>query len=345
MTGPRIVFAGDFHWQAGSSHTIAEYVRTAAEVGCEVAVSRELSRLDGHVDAVLPLVDDLAWGSHLVLVFEGRQFLDAQRLDLVERRIPRRCRLIVDPDGRWGPYLACGTDDEGGPERHAAWQDLYRRLSATVLQPRLGQLPDGAWFFSYFGMPQPVAARRPARWDLQYVGANWWRWRQFADLVEAARTALGSGRVRVCGRWWDGAPHPEHLAATGNEPGWLAARGVDVRPPVPFGQVVTTMAESVLTPVLARPLLARKRLLTPRMLETLAAVGTAPVLPASLAYTRHLYGDAIVPFLLGDAAADALARLHREAEARQSALDALRAGLYHRFNYRTVLSQLLTFFD
>ncbi|WPB91383.1 hypothetical protein [Streptomyces malaysiensis] len=56
MTALRILFAGVFHWNAGSSHMIAEYARVASAAGCEVGVSSQLSRLDGTVDAHLPLV-------------------------------------------------------------------------------------------------------------------------------------------------------------------------------------------------------------------------------------------------------------------------------------------------
>ncbi len=96
---PRVLFAGNFHWNAGSSHTIAEYARVADAAGCAVGVSAELARMDDHVPAHLPLVDDLCWGTHLVLVSEGRQFLTGEQLELCER-IPRHRRLVVDPDGR-----------------------------------------------------------------------------------------------------------------------------------------------------------------------------------------------------------------------------------------------------
>jgi hypothetical protein len=333
----RIAFAGDFHWQAGSSHMIAEYARAADTVGCQVAVSTQLSRLDGSVDAHLPLVDDLTWASHLVLVFEGRQFLDTRGRDLCEA-FPRHRRIVLDPDAHWGQPVTCGADDSAGPLGHHAWQELYRELGEIVLQPRLGPLPPGAQFFSYFGMPDPVPAPGAPLYDLQYVGANWWRWQQWTELVRAARPELS--RLRVCGRWWEGPPHPDHLAATTNRPGWLRRHGVEVCPPVPFGQVVATMAQSVLTPVLARPLLAGQHLLTPRMFETLAA-DTLPVLPTDLAYTSGLYGDGIAPFVLGEDPAEDLARLHRDADTYRPRAAALRADLYRRFNYRRVLAQLL----
>ncbi|ROR44724.1 glycosyltransferase family protein [Kitasatospora cineracea] len=341
----RVLFAGDFHWQAGSAHMISEYVRAAPALDCEVALAGPLCRLDDQVPGLLPVVDDLAWGTHLVLVFEGRQFLDERRLELCER-FPRSRRIVLDPDAHWGEHTVLGDDDSAGPYGHQQWQQLYRLLSDVILQPRLGKLPDGAQFFPYFGMPKPVhrPERTPAAtYDLQYVGANWWRWDALADLVEAARSAKPPlTRLRVAGRWWSGDPHPEHLTATANRPGWLAEHGVKVTGPVPFGQVLTQMAKAEITPILARPLLAHQQLLTPRMFETVAA-GTMPALPPELAYTTALYGEEIAPFLLGGDPAEDLARLLRDSPANRQQLGHVQDKLRRSFNYRRVLGDLLAF--
>ncbi|WP_327073914.1 hypothetical protein OG196_24010 [Kitasatospora purpeofusca] len=341
----RVLFAGDFHWQAGSAHMVAEYVRAAPALDCEVALAGPLCRLDDQVPDLLPVVDDLTWGTHLVLVFEGRQFLDEKRLELCER-FPRERRIVLDPDAHWGEHAVLGADDSAGVYGHQQWQQLYRQLSDLVLQPRLGELPDGAQFFPYFGMPKPThrPERAPAAtYDLQYVGANWWRWDALAQLVEAARSVRPPlTRLRVAGRWWSGDPHPEHTTATANRPGWLAARGVKVTGPVPFGQVLTQMAKAEITPVLARPLLAHQHLLTPRMFETVAA-GTMPALPPELAYTTSLYGEDITPFLLGEDPAEGLARLLRDAPANRRRLGRIQDELRRGFNYRRVLGQLLAF--
>ncbi len=345
----RFLFAGVFHWNAGSSHMIAEYARAASAAGCEVGVSTQLSRLDGAVDEHLPLVDDVGWATHLVLVFEGAQFLSARQRELCED-VPRHRRFVIDPDGHWGPHVQAGADDNAAPYSLDSWHELYAGLSDVILQPRIGSsLPEGAEFFSYFGMPpihrrgsdQPGSDRLP--YELQYVGANWWRWDSFARLVRAAEEARPEiKRIRVCGRWWAGEPHPRHPVATANRPGWLEKHGVEVLPPVPFGQVVQRMADSAITPVLARPLLARIGLLTPRMFETPAS-GSLPVLPPELTYAMALYGDEATPFLLGGDPGDTLARMLRAPEAYRRGLAAIQHRLHQRFNYTRVLAELVRF--
>lgn len=349
MTTPRVLFAGVFHWNAGSSHMIAEYARVASATGCEVGVSSQLSRLDGMVNVHLPLVDDLTWATHLVLVFEGRQFLSAQQRELCEA-VPRGRRIIVDPDGHWGPYVTADLDDNAGAYSIESWHDLYADLSDVILQPRLGKrLPDGAEFFSYFGMPDihRIATDLPdpksLPYELQYVGANWWRWNAMTSLVRAAAAAEPPiERIRLCGRWWAGDPHPDHVTATANEPGWMQDHGVEVAPSVPFGHVVSAMSQAAITPVLARPLLAQMELLTPRMFETMAS-GSIPALWPGLGYLSALYGGDVELFLFDDEPADTLARMVREPVRYRERLATIQRRVHERFNYHAVLTELLRF--
>lgn len=349
MTRPRILFAGVFHWNAGSSHMIAEYSRAASTAGCEIGVSTQLSCLDGTVNVHLPLVDDITWATHLVLVFESRQFLSTEQRELCES-VPRQRRIILDPDGHWGPYAIAGVDDNAGVDTIESWHKLYADLSDVILQPRLNnQLPDGAEFFSYFGMPDihRLATDLPhpqaLPYQLQYVGANWWRWNEMTNLIRAAAAAQPPiRRIRLCGRWWTGGPHPDHATATANEPGWMQDHGVEVAPPVPFGHVVSAMSQAAITPVLARPLLAQMELLTPRMFETLAS-GSIPALWPDLGYLSALYGADVELFLLDDDPAGALARMLRDPARYRERLATIQRRVHERFNYRAVLAELMRF--
>jgi hypothetical protein len=344
---PRILFAGQFNWHAGSSHMMAEYAKAAPEVGCEVGVSSQLSWLDGEVDSHLPLVDDITWATHLVLVFEAVQYLSLPQLELCAG-VPRHRRFVIDPDARWGPYVTADADHNSANYRHASWQKLYTALSDVILQPRIGtELPDQAQYFPYFGMPEihRAATDRPAPqglpYDLQYVGANWWRWDEMTGIVRSAKGARPPiRRMRVCGRWWAGPLAPEGAPGIVNEPTWMKDAGVEVAPPVPFGQVVAAMSEAAITPVLARPLLARLGLLTPRMFETLAS-GSIPVLSPHLAYLTELYGDDLELFLLGDDPSAQLGRMLREPARYREPLTRIQHRVHQRFNYRSVLIELM----
>lgn len=349
MRRKRILFAGNFHWNAGSSHVISAYVAASGNLDYEIGVSTQLSRLDEQIPRHLPLVDDLGWATHLIFVFEGRQFLSDAQLDLCQS-IPRHRRIVIDADGHWGPTVTMGADSSQGSSTAESWHWLYAALTDVVLQPKIsGPLPQGAAFFSYFGMPR--IHRRPtdgpcpgeSPYELQYIGSNWWRWDTLSSLVRAAASADPPvSRMRVCGRWWDGDACPGHEQATVSEAGWLRNQGVEVAPSVPFGHVVSEMSLSAITPILARPVLATMGMLTPRMFETLVS-GSVPVLTDNLAYVASVYGDDIQLFLLGDNPSDTLARvLHGHDHYRQR-LELVQAHVQSTFNYERVLAALSTY--
>lgn len=349
MVGLRILFAGNFHWNAGSSHVIAEYAKAADAVGCEIAVSTELARMDARIPHHLPLVDELRWGTHLVFVFEGRQFLTDRQMELCAQ-IPRQCRVVIDPDGHWGPAVSLGPDTLAGNYSHASWRELYARLADRVLQPKVdGLLPTGADYFPYFGMPAvhqtATDAPHPDQmpYQLQYIGSNWWRWPSLTGVVTAALAAQPPvRRMRVCGQWWNGDTCPGHERASVSEPGWLERHGVEVAPSVPFGQVVSEMSRSAITPLLARPLLAQLGLLTPRMFETLAS-GSVPVLTNDLAFLMKVYGDEALELLLGTEPSDLIARIMAEPARYRRLVAAIQRRVFAAFNYEQVLAQLVKF--
>lgn len=345
MSRPRVAIAGNFHWNAGFSHVVAGYVAAAPDIGCEVAVAAPLSRMDAEVPRHLPMVYDLGWATHLVLMFEARQFLTDKQRHLVQT-VPRARRAVVDFDGHWDPESSA---EEAGDVTLVAWRELYRELSDLVLLPKLsGRLPAGAAFFKCFGLPETV--RRPplsgrADYDLQYIGSNWWRWEPLAEIVEAA---LAAGpplkRIRVCGRWWDGDFCQGHEAASANEPGWLRERGVDVQPSVPFGRMVAEIGRSLISPILVRPLVAETGLLTPRMFETLAS-GSLPVLPKGAEFLASLYGDGADELVLGRDPAAALGRIVADWDRHARWVAAVQDRLREEYGYRRVLTDLLDLLD
>ncbi|MGI5339252.1 glycosyltransferase family protein [Streptomyces sp. CA-181903] len=342
MAGARVLMAGNFHWQAGFSQTVAAYVEAAGEAGCEVRVSGPLSRMDDQIPRHLPVEPDVRWGTHLVFMFEARQYLSDEQVELA-CSIPRDRRLIIDFDGHWGGVATAG-DSSVGTHAVEDWQRLYSTLGDLVLQPKTGPLPDGAEFFPCFGMPglvrHPLELGRERDYDLQYIGSNWGRWEPFVEVVEAARRAR-LRRIRVCGRWWDDETCPGFEDITSGEPERLA--GVEVAPPVPFGHVVAEMGRAAITPVLVSPLVADTGLLTARAFETLAS-GSLPVLPAEAEFMSPLYGGGAEPLMLGADPAAALGRLAGDFERHAELVGRIQERARARYNYPRLLAELLAFF-
>lgn len=346
MSRARIAIAGNFHWSAGFSQTVAAYAQAAPAADCEVAVAAPLSRMDGQSAARLPLIRDLGWATHLVFMFENRQFLtDAARETAAS--FPRNRRAVIDFDGHWLPESVEIGEEPGMPTE--SWRTLYRELADLVLLPKLdGPLPADTRFFKCFGLPDEVIRPRAcgeSDYDLQYIGSNWWRWDALTAVVRAAAEADPPlRRIRVCGRWWDGEVCPGHEAASANEPGWLRRHGVEVAPPVEFGRVVAEMGRALISPLLVRPLVAGTGLLTPRMFETLAS-GSVPVLPAEAEFLAPLYGAHAEHLLLGRDPAAVLGRITADRPGYARAVVEIQDRLKDEYGYRRVLADLLDLFD
>jgi len=76
------------------------------------------------------------------------------------------------------------------------------------------------------------------------------------------------------------------------------------------------------------------------MFETMAS-GSMLAIPQGLGYLTSLYGDDVAPFLLGEDPSSQLARMLREPGSYRRRLAFIQERLYHRFNYRQVLGELL----
>ena len=340
MTSARILFAGDFRWASGSSHVVAEYVRVASEQDAEVRVSSTLGSHDEQITRFLPYESDLRWATHLVVVLEGNPFLDEMVMEAVDRAVPPHRRLVIDADGRSLPIVRVGSDDNRGPHGVHAWADQFNMAACTTICPRLGPHRAGRLDvpFTYFGIPPLSGAVTPAC-ALRYVGANWWRFEALETVAHAFRQVDAHGRVEVCGRYWGGERRAEYEAATTTDRDVLADLGVIVRPPVPFGEVVSAMSEAVLSPVLFRPVLSTLGLLTPRVFEPLAA-STMPLFMWSDHAVAQVVGrDGLL--CLGDEPADDIARVLDDLPTYRAIADDLRAEMYAMYRYPAVFGRLL----
>jgi hypothetical protein len=289
----RILFVGNFRFNCGSSHALAGYVRAAKGTDCEVRAS-SLGLVDAEVRRRVPVADG-EWSPDLcVVVCESERFLTEDKCAALECMAPRRRRIVLDPDGKCGPTVTIGTDtNHRGSEEASYWSGLYARLSDIVLQPNLNENSPGR--FLYFGVdrnrPPILKGSVAKRFDLIYVGNNWYRWHDFVKLFEQLRPARDRfGEIGIFGQHWAADVEPGHEEYTYSDPEYLKQRGVQTFPPTPFDQVELTMSTGRCHPVFVRPVLHRLGLATPRMFETFMA-DTVPVLGSYLRDAEHLYGS------------------------------------------------------
>jgi len=294
----RIAFVGNFEHHGGSANALYGYVRAAERRGCEVRASA-LGPVDHVVRSKVPIADEDWVPDRMVFAFETYQFLTPDKVDVVERTIPRSRRIVIDQDGMYSAETRVGADaNHPTAESLTAWRALFDSLSDTILQPCLAPTTPGVSSFLYFGFQQPLVAKMAnvgKGYDVVYVGNNWYRWQDLVRLceeLEPVRTRING--VAVFGKWWNGEGLVGCEEHTYSDPDLLRAHSVEVYPPVSFHRVERTMGLGRINPIFVRPVLRELGLVTPRMFETFAA-DTVPLLPQGMKGAEHLYGSRVSP--------------------------------------------------
>lgn len=345
----RILFAGHFEWNCGSTQVVKEYVDAGARLGIEVCLSN-VGPIDRVTAKQLPVVDSLRDTDVLVFVFEGDQFIDRHRLERCKKEVPRRNRIVIDADGHNRELTREGSDaNHRSIEEFFAWRELFNELSDIILEPSAvatGVVPQ----FLYFGMSNQLRHASPDQpeWDLGYIGNNWYRWKDFVWLLQEIKEVRHLiSRVAIRGMWWDqeglcGFPGAEE--ATFSEPSFLSKYDVQLGPSVEFGSVVASMSMARVHPILARPVLRHMQFITPRMFETFAS-DAIPVLAPYLEYTTALYGDDCRFLLLNDKPAEQLVEMITEPKFFRDLSHHIRDMLHREHSYEKRIEQLLHFVE
>lgn len=348
----RIIFAGHFEWNCGSTQIVKEYIEAGAEIGIEICLS-DLGPVDQITASYLPVIDVFRETDILVLVFESDQFMDKARLMQVLRKVPRKQRLVIDTDGHNREMTITENDaNHRNNEELVAWHDIFYELSDTILEPSL--VSNGlSQSFLYFGMsPYRKAfhhkAVQPPEWDLGYIGNNWYRWNDFVWLLKGIKGVRHLiPRVGLRGMWWGQECLSGFLGAedaTFSDPSFLVKYNVDYGPSVPFGSVIASMSRACVHPILVRSILRHMNFVTPRMFETFAS-NAVPALTPNLEYTTALYGDDVKSFMLSDDPAEQLVEMVTRPWKFQDLLLHIREELHRKHSYKKRITELLHFVD
>src|SRR5258707_1944062 len=200
-------------------------------------------------------------------------------------------RAVLDADGMYNRVTCVdGYDRNHAREsERAEWLDYYRHLADKVMQPTFVPVEPGVLALPFYGYApgSDVGLGGPARkrYDLVHLGHNWWRWREVSGAllpaVEQVRVQLDG--VCFVGLWWDAPPCWARALGLGEafktDPDRLRALGIEVRPSVPFSEVIATMSAARVNVMTQRPLFLRLRFLTSKYFELFCA-DTVPLVMA-----------------------------------------------------------------
>jgi hypothetical protein len=344
----KILFVTDRRVDAGSIQAVAAYVCAGDALGHTLAVY-------GHPDPRFPGLrasTDAAAFDRVLFLFESKlRWLSGLRLAHILSGVPRARRAILDADGMYNARIVVDGYDRNhaSEQERSEWLAYYERLADKVMQPTFAPLQAGVVGLPFYGYDPaaevPCGAGRK-RFDVLLVGHNWWRWREVSTrLLPALEQIRGEiDGVGFVGAWWH-APPPWAGAlglhsAFQADPDRLRRLGVEVRPPVPFSEVIPTMSAGRVNVMTQRPLFRRLRLLTSKYFEIFCA-DTVPLVLLEADHAELVYGPAGRELALhDDVAAKLLDVLHRPQKYRE-VVQEVRRHLAEHHSYRRRVRELV----
>lgn len=345
----KILFMMDRRINAGSIQAVANYVRAGDAAGHTVAVY-------GRPDPQFPNIrcsTDIKSFDYVVMVIEfGLRWMTGIRMLNVLAEMPRERRVILDTDGMYNGIVSVDGYDRNHPDEQTRdfWITHCDAIVDKVLQPTLAPLEKKVLplpFYGYDAALQLDENCSPAkRYDIMHLGHNWWRWREVSASLLPAFERIRSHLDGICfvGSWWgdvpDGAKEVSLDVAFGFDADWFERLKIQVRPPVPYTEVVSTMSESRINIMTQRPLFRRLKILTSKYFEIFWA-DTIPLPALEPELAGMVYGQAGRELALdGDISEKLLDVVKRPEKYRRIAQD-VRKHLAEHHSYQKRMQQLV----
>jgi Glycosyl transferases group 1 len=345
----RILFVMDQRVDRGSIQAISNYVRAGDEAGYHIA-------LYGHTDPRFPTVrfsTDVGLFDYVVFLVESwRHWMSALRMPRILAEVPRSQRAIVDADAMCNQIAATESYDRNHPCEHIRqeWFAHYRLVADKIFQPTFAPREPGVrkvLFYGYDPAQQiPLEAAPAKTYDILCVGHNWWRWRQISrellPAIERVRPQLGE--IGFIGSWWDtipaGAAELGVESAFGTDPQWLRRLCIQVRPSVPYTEVVRVMSTGRLNIMTQRPLFRELKILTSKFFEIFSA-DTTPMAMLDADYAEMVYGPAGRELVLYNSIAEKLVDVLSRPKKYRELVEEVRKHLLAHHTYQSRVQELV----
>lgn len=342
----KIAFVGNFEYNCGSSNTLLGYIRIGKTLGYDVRAS-EFGYVDKIIRTKIPVASRKWNPDLLVVVYESYPFLSDEDIEQIKDSIPRKKRVLIDPDGKYlSPRSA--EDDSNHPTEgsYAFWSNLYDSLSDVILLPflKVNKSRHNVHSFLYFGIDNTIPDYSNVKkdFDLIYVGNNWYRWKDIELIVSGISSIRDYVKhIGLIGMYWDEVKEGNEKATYSNSD-FLEKNSIKLYKSVPYGQVEKTMSKGLLNPIFVRPILNELNLVTPRMFETFAA-DTIPLLPNYFKNAPQLYGESAEVLFLSDNIAERISTILQNYNKYKNLVIKIRNNLVSRHSYEARLKELLSF--
>lgn len=349
-----ILFVMKHRGDAGSTHSVANYIRLAPDYGHSAAIF-------GYPIWYIPELKfstEIEDFDRVVYLFETDLYrIPPLHQAIMLDRFPREHRLIVDTDGLYNELIQLDNYDfnHRSEADRQAWFSYMDALGDRVVQT-LTRAPrhEKASALPFFGYDPSLevdpAASPPKQWDILHVGHNWWRWREVErELLPAfARIRDRVGRIGFVGLWWD-APPEEGPAAGPSEaffsdPCALKRLRIETPAAVNYTDVIKTMSTARINILTQRPLLRHLRHLTLKYFEVFCA-DTIPLLMLDGDHAEEVYGPAARELTLPGRAAEKIADALENEDRYRAIVADVRAHLRAHHSYDTRARELFELLD
>lgn len=344
-----IGFIGNFEYNCGSSNTILGYVQAAKRLNYDVRIS-EFGYVDNIIRKYIPNAKKDWIPDLMVIVYETYPFLSKKNIDNICNTIPRKKLVILDPDGKYSVPQKCkGDKNHENFESYLKWKRLYESLSDVILQPTFN-ISKGSKIksFLYFGANIHIKNNinlSMKKYDILYVGNNWYRWddmKKFVSSISSVRELFRN--FTIIGNYWDLNSMKKYKKATLSDPNFLKTNNITLRKPVSFGKVETTMSMGMFNLLFIRPILNHLKFFTPRMFETIVA-DTLPILPNYFLHAEEIYGSNGKYFTLSENPIEDLIKLKANYGYYQNLKKSIEKLIVNKHSYENRLLELSKFIN
>jgi hypothetical protein len=333
----------------GSGLVIQGYTEAARAMGHEVCVY-------GRENPKIPLNYSLnvASADALIFIFEWTtQLRYEDQLDLLRlvAEVPRERRVNLDGDGNYNDTIAIDGDyNHKDFDSSRRWTEICDSVTDKICQPTLHPRRANVRPFLFYAYNPAWEAplsfdSSDHEYDMIYVGHSKFRWRPMSRVLRAIEPVRSQiGRIGMVGTgwgempWWASTMKIEDSYETDGE--LLKKLNVEVRPPVPFKQVIATMSTGAFNPVLLRPTFDEMRIVNPRMFETCAS-NTIPLFAINEQHAREIYGDDAASLILGDNGTETILQMVQHPESYRDLLMQIRAHLAEKHSHTARIKQLI----
>jgi hypothetical protein len=296
----KILFVMDRRVNAGSIQAVASYVSAGDKVGHTIA----LYGIPEPTFAKVRFSTNPGDFDYVVFIIEfGLSWMSGLRMPRFLASVPREQRVVLDADGMYNQLICVDGYDRNHRNEceRSRWVAHCNSLTDKILQPTLHPREPkvvGLPFYGYDTESHLDVFHRPAKQcDIVHLAHNWWRWRQVSDCLLPAFERIRFHLDGICfvGSWWEAAPAgawEQHLdTAFGNDPERFRALRIQVKPPVPYTDVIRTMSEGRVNIMTQRPLFRHLKLFTSKYFEIFSA-DTIPLVMLDPDHAESVYGPA-----------------------------------------------------